>query len=730
MTPHNAVTRITLFRAPLKHNMANTHAKPLWEYQPQTTRIFMGVRLFTFMTALIAFALLILSPVARAQIGTNNVPATLVAETTTPAAGSTVTIAIRFKPKSTWHGYWQNPGDAGFGGKFEWTLPKGVSAAAPAYPVPTRLVIAELMNHVFENEHALLVPVTIAPGLTKGTRLALKLRGDWLGCTDEICVPQGGDMVIDLTVGDGSITPESRAQFDGWRAKLPRPLGSEAKFEITGKRARFAIPFPAAATISDPWLFAINENAISYVAPQKISRNGDMLVIETDASGSAFGTFEGVLAIGKDKGLMIKAVPGAVPAAGTPIVAVAETKTSPVGLTTILLALGGALLGGLILNIMPCVFPIISLKALSLAKAGGDEGETRREALAYAAGVILVCVGLGAALLGLRAGGSAVGWAFQLQEPRVILVLLVLVTAIAFNLAGLFELGGLSVSGKLATGSGTSGAFWTGALAAFIATPCTGPFMGAALGAALVLPTAAALAIFAGLGLGLALPFLLLGFVPAFRRMLPKPGAWMETMRHILSVPMFLTALALVWLLGRQAGVNAMVLGLGAAMVATLALWWFGRRQAGGKGGGWIAIAGVTMLMAGGVAALPVDGGQSAVERGESASTNIPFDEVKLTALRAENRPVFLYFTADWCVTCKVNEKAAIERTETVEAFEAKNVAVMVGDWTNADATITRFLNARGVSGVPLYLYYPKGGGEPQILPQVLTVGTLTALTS
>jgi thiol:disulfide interchange protein/DsbC/DsbD-like thiol-disulfide interchange protein len=689
---------------------------------------FMQVRYFNFMSALIALALLVLPSVAGAQIGPNNVPATLVAETVTPAAGSTVTLAIRFQPKPTWHGYWQNPGDAGFGGKFEWTLPKGVSAGAPAYPVPTRLIIAELMNHVFEQEHALLVPITIPTGLTKGTRLALKLRGDWLGCTDEICVPQGGDMEIDLTVGDGSITPAARAQFDGWRAKLPRPLGSQATFEISGKRARFAIPFPQAAAISEPWLFALNEDAISYVTPQSVSRNGDMLVIETDAFGSRFTAFEGVLAIGKDKGLLIKAVPGAVPAVGTPVASTERAEPLQTsGWAAIFLALGGALLGGLILNVMPCVFPIISLKALSLAKAGGDEREAKQEALAYAAGVILVCVGLGAALLGLRAGGSAVGWAFQLQEPRVILVLLVLVTAIAFNLAGLFELGGLSVDGALMNKGGVSGAFWTGALAAFIATPCTGPFMGAALGAALVLPTVAALAIFAGLGLGLALPFLLLGFVPAFRRMLPKPGAWMVTMRHVLSVPMFLTALALVWLLGRQAGVNGMIFGLAAAMAATFMLWGFGRRQAGGKGGGLAVAATIGVITAIWLYALPA--GQ-AVKSDVAKAGAEPFSEARLAALRAEGRPVFVYFTADWCVTCKVNEKAAIDREDTQTAFKTANVATLVGDWTNADATITRFLSARGVSGVPLYLYYPKGGGEPKTLPQVLTVGTLTALTS
>lgn len=673
----------------------------------------MSLRRCNVIAVMMAVLLLAVPALARAQIGPNNVPATLVAETTTPAAGSTVTLAIRFDPKPGWHGYWQNPGDAGFGGKYVWSLPSRVTAGPPAYPVPTTLVIAGLMNHVFENQHALLVPLTIPPGLAVGTRLAVKLRGDWLGCTVDICVPQGGDMAIDLTVGDGTVSATARNQFDGWRAKLPRPLASQAHFEISAKRVRIGVPFPASAPLTNPWLFAQSEDAISYVAHQSISRNGDMLVIETDAADGAFTAFDGVLAIGKDQGLAIHAVPGTVSAgAGT---------ASASGFWTILLALGGAILGGLILNIMPCVFPIISLKALSLARAGGDERAARHEALAYAGGVILTCVALGGALLALRAGGSAVGWAFQLQEPRVILILLILVTGIAFNLTGLFELGNLSAGGQNKGGIG--GAFSTGALAAFIATPCTGPFMGAALGAALVLPTLAALAIFAGLGLGLALPFLALGYIPAARSILPKPGAWMERMRHILSIPMFLTALALVWLLGRQAGVNAMIIGLATAMLAAFGLWWFGRRQAGGKGGGWLAVAAVAALMAGGALALP-HGGDPVAQAPEA------FSEARLAALRAQGRPVFVYFTADWCLTCKVNEKAAIDRAETVAAFKQGKVATLVGDWTNGDAAITRFLGARGASGVPLYLFYRKGGGEPQVLPQVLTVATLTNLLS
>jgi thiol:disulfide interchange protein/DsbC/DsbD-like thiol-disulfide interchange protein len=693
--------------------------------------------LYMLMTSLL---LLMMAGAGTAQTPPNNVPATLVAETLTPAAGSTITVAIRFDPKPGWHGYWQNPGDAGFGGKFVWTLPGGVTAGEPAYPVPTRLVIAGLMNHVFEQEHALLVPVSIPAGLAKGSKLALRLRGDWLGCTDEICVPQGGDMALDLIVGDGRVDADAQAKFDRWRAKLPRPLGSAAVFERAGQRVRIGIPFPQGAKINDPWLFAATEEAISYVAKQSVSRNGDMLIIETDAAGAPFDRLSAVLAIGNDQGLLVEAKAGPVPPAGTPVATTTEeagaSSTPEAGgatLAAILLALGGALLGGLILNIMPCVFPIISLKALSLARSGGDERAARTEALAYTAGVIAVCVALGAVLLGLRAGGAAVGWAFQLQDPRVILVLLVLVSAIAFNLAGLFELGSLSVESGAPGRHMALDAFLTGALAAFVATPCTGPFMAAALGAALVLPAAAALAVFAGLGLGLALPFLLIGFVPAIRHRLPKPGPWMATLRTVLSIPMFLTALALGWLLGRQAGVNAMSIGLAAAMVAILLCWWLGRRQGQGLGGGWLVLAAVALTSGAAAYTLPIAApspSSQTSDTGQAEAGVTRFSEARLAELRAAGKPVFLYFTADWCITCKVNEKAAIDRPATRDAFTGADVTIMVGDWTNGDAEITRFLNAQGVSGVPLYLFYPKGGGDPKTLPQLLSTDMLTALVS
>jgi thiol:disulfide interchange protein len=413
---------------------------------------------------------------------------------------------------------------------------------------------------------------------------------------------------------------------------------------------------------------------------------------------------------------------GDVPAAGV-AVAVPEPEERPAaGASSILMALLGALAGGLLLNVMPCVFPILSLKALSLARAGETEAAARREANAYAAGVILTCLALGALLLALRAGGAAVGWAFQLQDPRVILLLLLLVTAIALNLAGLFRLPTLGAGDSLAGSGGTRGAFFTGALAAFVATPCTGPFLGFALGAAMVLPTVAALAVFAGLGLGLALPFLLLGYVPALRRRLPKPGAWMERFQRLLSVPMFATGLGLAWILGRQSGVDGMALGVGAALLLGLALWWLGRRQQGRRRRLPLALVALAV-----VAPLPFVKIAESTGPVQTSLGAERFSEARLAQLRAQGVPVFVYFTADWCLTCKVNERAVLDRAEVASAFRARGTRVLVGDWTRGDAEIGRFLDGHGRSGVPLYLYYAPGR-EAEILPQILSVGRLRAL--
>ncbi|RSY87432.1 thiol:disulfide interchange protein [Sphingomonas koreensis] len=672
---------------------------------------------FALVTAF-AWVLAVILPAEAQQAGQDNLTVELVAETDNPAPGGEVTLAFVAKPDEGWHGYWKNPGDAGLDTRLDWKLPQGVTAGELRYPVPTRLMVAGIMNYVYKGSYTQLVTLKVPAGLKPSTALPVTVRADYLVCTDEVCVPETENLSINLIVGDGAISAERRTRFDEWRRAFPKPLGSEGRFTVADGILRVAIPYPASAPLgADAYFFPLTLEAMNYSAPQKLTRDGDSLVVEVKAGTKTPTKLEGVLSVGSGQGFALTAVPGSV--------AVSPAGGGSIDWTAALVALGGALLGGLILNIMPCVFPILSLKALSLAKSGTSEGHARAEALAYTAGVVLVVLALGGGMLGLRATGASVGWAFQLTDARVILFLLLLVLGIALNLAGLFELMTPRFAGKLA-GGGSGGAFVTGALAAFIATPCTGPFMGAALGAALVLPWYVALLIFLGLGLGLALPFLLLGFVPALRRMLPKPGAWMDTFRKILSIPMFLTAIALAWVLGGLKGVNGMAVGLIVALALAIVLWVLGRRQARGVGNGaaWIAAAAVT---AAGVWAVAIIDKPAAAAEAKAAGAE-PFSEARLAALRAEGRPVFAYFTADWCVTCKVNEKTAIETDPVNTAFSDNNVAVLVGDWTDGDPALGRFIERHNRAGVPLYLWYPKGSREPKVLPQVLTQGMLLAL--
>jgi thiol:disulfide interchange protein/DsbC/DsbD-like thiol-disulfide interchange protein len=649
--------------------------------------------------------------VAQLPPGQKAMSVRLVPETSRPPAGSKVTLALVMTPRPGWHGYWQNPGDAGIGTRIEWRLPEGAIAGPIRFPVPERLTIQGLMNYVYEGEHALLVDLRLPPGLAPGTRLPVRGKVDYLVCTDKICVPESAELAVDLAIGGGG---GAAAGFDRYRQALPKPLPEPGRFERRGAALRLGIPLPASAAVDDPYFYPVTEGALVYAAPQSVSRRGDWLIVETRAGAAAPAVVEGVLKLGPGLGVAVRAAPGPVGPAGASVEAPAAADGR--GAPAVLLALAGALLGGLLLNVMPCVFPILSLKALSLARAGGDERFARREAAAYAAGAVLACLALGALLLAVRASGAAVGWAFQLQDPRVILFLLLLVTAITLNLAGLFELP--SLGGRLAGGRG--GAFWTGALAAFVATPCTGPFMGAALGAALILPPAAALAVFAGLGLGLALPFLLLGYVPALRRKLPRPGPWMIRFRHILAAPMGLTALGLAWILERQVGLAGLAVGLAAAATLALVLWRAGRRQ------GWWPLAPAALAAGLAIAFLPAAPAPAEARTGGSLRAE-RFSEARLAELRSAGRPVFVYFTADWCLTCKVNEAAVLDQDEVAAAFRAKGAAVLVGDWTRGDAAIGRFLETQGRSGVPLYLWYAPGK-EPDMLPQILTVGRLIAL--
>jgi thiol:disulfide interchange protein len=653
---------------------------------------------------------------AHAQLapGEQAIAVSLLPEGRGVAPGGTVTLAFVMRPRPGWHGYWVNPGDAGRPDEVRWRLPAGAAAGPLRYPVPQRLIVQGLMNYVYERDYALLAELRLPADAAPGTLLPVAARLDYLACTDRVCVPQRTDVATELRVGAPSA--ENRATLDGYRRALPRPLGSEARFAVANGRLRLAIPLPDDVAVGSAYFFGKTLGATDYGAEQHYFRQRQTLVVDTAAAPGAerLAEIEGVLALGDGRGVELTARPGPVPAGGEPIGEEHEATA-----WQIVVALLGALVGGLLLNVMPCVFPILSLKALSLARAGA-EGTAKREAMAYAAGAVGMCLALGGTILALRAAGVAAGWAFQLQDPRVILLLLLLVTAVALGLAGLFRLPAIVGGDRLAGRSGARGAFWTGALAAFVATPCTGPFMGAALGAALVLPAAAALAVFGGLGLGLALPFLLLGFVPALRQRLPRPGPWMERLQRILSVPMFVTAVGLAWVLGRQAGVDGLTLGLAAALALGLSLWWLGRH-----GRPWLALAPAALAI--GAALLLVRSEPAAPEARRGALAAVPFSEALLEDLRARQRPVFVYFTADWCLTCKVNEAAVLGRADVAAAFRRAGISVLVGDWTSGEPEIGRFLERHGRSGVPLYLFY-RPGAEPEMLPQILTAARVRGL--
>jgi DsbC/DsbD-like thiol-disulfide interchange protein/cytochrome c biogenesis protein CcdA len=645
---------------------------------------------------LIVLALLLAPALAHAR----GIEPRLVAEGPAPPGGE-MELAIYMRPTPGWHGYWLNPGDAGLPMDVKWELPKGFAVGPLRYPVPTRLTVADLMNYVYERDYAVLVRLKV-PVDARGT-IPIRANAHWLACTDRICVPEQGELSLDLPVGNG--TP-NRAQFDEWRQALPRPLASLAYFEVSGDKLRVAIPLPASVDVGRPYLFPVADGVVDYEAKQNFRRSGDALIAELARKSLApKGEFDGVLAYDDSRGLEFKAVPGSVPQGGSEI--------GGLGAEAILWAVLGAIVGGVLLNLMPCVFPILALKALHISKAGEGPREARSDALSYTAGAVVGTGALGVALLAIRAAGAEAGWAFQLQDPRTIMLLLLLAVAITANLLGLFELP------VLAGRAQPAGSFGAGALAAFVATPCAGPFLGAALGTALLLPLAGSVLVFAALGLGLAIPFLLVGFVPMLRGRLPRPGRWMDRLKLFLAIPMGASAVAALWLLDRQAGTHGLWLGIAASVGVILLLFGAGQQQKSGHRVLWAVPATIALAS---LLIVVVPHASSPVVRGISSAE--PWSEARVASYAGQGKPVFVYFTADWCLTCKVNEAAAIDRDEVRDAFRAAGVKVLSGDWTDGDPEITRFLERRGRAGVPYYLWYAPGR-RPEELPQILTPAML-----
>ena len=697
---------------------------------------------------LLLLLLLAVATTPAAAAGRTHLAVSMLAESEVPAPGRTTRLALRFVPEPGWHGYWSNPGDSGLAPKVAWSAPQGVRFGPIRHPAPEMLEVAGMASFVHSGTHVLLADMRVPAGLAPGAKLPLRAKLEWLACTDRLCVPERAELALDLEVGDGRISAAGRAVFAKASAALPKRAAADGVYSLDGARLLLGLP----VRLSDPGgaRFYPDKPGILDAAAQQAAARPNGVEIRVPALARLPDPLTGVVTDGKRSyrvrarpSSSVASLPPGEPAAAAdglePAAAAAASETnvpaSPAAVAEpalaqvtqgdgagagFLAALLGALVGGLLLNLMPCVFPVLSLKAMSLARSGRSPPAARREALAYLAGTVTVCIALGAALLGLKAAGAEVGWSFQLQSPAVVLVLILLMTAVAANLAGLFHMRGPSIAGAPQR-EGAMASFSTGALSAFIATPCSAPFMASALGAALLLPPATGLAVFAGLGIGLGLPFVAIGFVPALRDRLPRPGPWMATFQRVLAVPMALTAVWLLWVLGRQSGADMMAAALLVALLLVAGLWWIGRRQALGRPRAWAPLAPLAALAAIALVMLPVEGsGASAAANAQSER----FSVERLEQLRAAGRPVFVDFTADWCLACKVNERIAIDRESTREAFREAGVVTLVGDWTRGDPEITRFFAAHGRNSIPFYLFYAPGR-EPRVLPQVLTPGML-----
>ena len=665
-----------------------------------------------------AVACSVTSQAFAAPVQVDHVEAELVAENTALVPGADNWLALRLKSEPGWHTYWRNPGDSGIPTSLRWSLPDGFSAGEIVWPYPERHALGEVMNYGYAGETLHLVPLTV-PAAAAGQSVELKAEAKWLVCSD-ICIPGKAQLSLRLPVAPSAAAdPRWQAAFAETHARLPRAVAWPARFATDKKDLSLAVQSAEIAAAEQVEFFPYAKDLVNHAAAQHLAREHDGLRLSQNLSAfflEAPAKADGVLVLQSKGGTLayeITAQPGSV----TPVVESATRATPEPSVNvspSLALALLFALLGGVILNLMPCVFPVLSLKAIAVMEA--HDGRERSQALAYTAGVVLSFVAVAIALLALRSGGQSLGWGFQLQSPVFIAALayLFFVMGLALSGAADFGAGFMGIGQSLTRSGGLAGSFFTGVLAAVVASPCTAPFMGTALGYALTQPAAISLAVFATLGFGLALPFLLVGFFPRLAAWLPKPGAWMETFKQLMAFPLYITVIWLLWILARQSGADAVALALMGLLLLSLMLWL--RRFSG-----W-PVQMLRLLLLIGAAALlahPIMRAGTAPAPVTGSSSEAYSDDV-LAQLRTQHRTVFVNFTAEWCLTCKVNEKAVLGRAVVREAFAAHHVAELVGDWTRSDPAITAALARFGRAGVPLYLVY-REGGEAQVLPQILT---------
>lgn len=682
------------------------------------------------------------SPQARAQsVTTARTEATLLSDVATIASGKPFWAVLHIRLNEGWHTYWKNPGDSGTSPILNWTLPAGFSAGEIAYMPPERLPTGPLMDYGYNHDAYYLIPITPPALVNDHATMILMLKAQWLVCKD-ICVPEKAQFSLTLpgTAQGAEPAPSADAQLiDALVRKLPVKLAQPSSFVAENGVVRFSVKLPQAVETSPKSIqfFPVTDGIISNLAPQESELKGDTIAFTLKQGDAMLKEGEGVVslfhaddsrsdfAVTLLKDLSASPTPpgnGEVtPPLGSRVDHAPESMTlahmPPQEKLTLYTAVILAFLGGLILNLMPCVLPILSLKVLSVAKkAASQAAQVRKQALAYTAGVVVSFVVLAGVLIALQhVADMSTGWGFQMQSPVFVSLLSVLMLLVGLNLSGAFELPVLfgNTGGGKAAEDNALGSFLTGVLAVMVATPCSAPFMAPAIGFALTQSAGVVIAVFIALGVGLAAPFLLLSLFPRLARLLPKPGAWMLTLRQFLAFPVYLTVVWLLWVLGLEAGANGVAIAMLAMVAAGFCIFLLHRKTFFLRVLALLLAIGIVTGILHYVQAMPV---KSAVS---TASNN--FSREKLADLRAQGKAVFVDATADWCITCKVNEKVALNRDEVRDEFEKRGIVTLVADWTHGEMDITEYLQSFSRSGVPLYVYYPPNGATPKVLPQILT---------
>jgi thiol:disulfide interchange protein len=642
-------------------------------------------------------------------------------------ASASSNAGLYFKLEPGWHVYWQNAGDSGEPPRIKWTLPDGITAGPMQFPAPKRLPLGPLMDFGYENE--VLFPLSLDVAKTaKPGPTTLSAKVDWLVCR-EVCIPGKADLESDRTVAAAGSAASATIEPDTsiWTRlgnQLPQPLPASDKAVFQSTPTGFRLAVTTGEREKQAEFFPQDENILDNPAPQTVAPTSTGLVLDLKKDANLTGApaqLRGVLELAGDRNYEIEAI------AGTVAVPPAAPAFSFAALAS---AAFFAFLGGLLLNLMPCVFPVLFLKGLALVNSGTEERHKLREhGLVYAAGILVSFWALVGVLLGLRAAGATLGWGFQFQSPVFLSLMAGLLFFLGLSLAGQFEIGltMTSAGGSLAAKQGYAGSFFTGVLAVVVATPCAAPFMGAAVGYALAQPAAVTFAIFTALAIGLAAPYTALTLQPAWTRLLPKPGAWMDILKQAVSLFMFGSAIWLAWVVAQAYGAALLAALLSSFLLLAVAGWFLGRWPAKG----WsTTVAGLILLAV--VVACVIAPKELAVEPAVAQDSSKgpptrgvwqPWSADAVQHALAAGQPVFVDFTASWCLSCQVNERVALSQPQVQQAFAAGNVALFRADWTREDAAITQELAALGRSGVPVYALYAPGQIDPELLPQVLTPG-------